>query len=218
MLQTEGVGTIRFHNDHTYDDDGGLSSDAGNSDDEGEFADIQDDSPPASKPNLDVQIPAKPPQLVIHAADSPGTPTQGDLPTALPTVVESTPKPSAGFSVPSSRFIPKMKIGRKFLSTAPASPAPVSPAIDAQGVLVSSAPTKNKFVRNWSSSSLSIKGSGNESPNASSTKSKSHFKFQGANDIVGIVLLEIQSASDLPRLNNSAFKFALFLVDWQNIH
>jgi phosphatidylserine decarboxylase len=213
VLQTEGVGTIRFNN-NTYDDDGGLSSDAGNSDDEGEFADVQEDNLPAPKPNLDVQIPAKPPQLVIHASDSPGTPTQGDLLTALPTVAEPTPKPSAGFSVPTPRFMPKMKLGRKFLSTAPASPAPVSPAIDAQGVPVPSAPpTRNKFVRNWSSSSLSIMGSGNESPSTSSTKLKSDFKFQGANDIVGIVLLEIQSASDLPRLNNSAFKLSLFLVD-----
>ena len=153
---------------------------------------------------------------MIHAvSNSPGTPTPGNLPTPTPTAVEPTPKASTGFSMPSARFMPKMKLGgKKFpgLSTAPASPAFASPAIDTQGVPVSSAPTKNKFVRNWSSGSGSASpsstGSGNESTNVSS-KLESDFKFQGANDIVGIVLLEIQSASDLPRLLNSAFDFFL---------
>jgi phosphatidylserine decarboxylase len=159
---------------------------------------------------------------VIQAvSNSPGTPTPGNLPTPTPTVVEPTPKASAGFSVPSARFMPKMKLGgKKFpgLSTAPASPALTSPAIDAQGIPVSAAPTKRKFVRNWSpgsgSPSLSAIGSGNESPNVSSTKLDAGFKFQGSNDIVGIVLLEIQNATDLPRLANSAFDFfLLFFVD-----
>ena len=213
----EGVGTVRSHNHDTYDDDGGLSSDAGNSDDEEDFTDAQEGQLPASKPILDVQIPPKPPQLVIHAVSgSPGTPTPGNLQTPTATAVEPTPKPSAGFSVPAPRFMPKMKLGKKFtgLSAAPASPAPISPGIDTQGVPVSSPPTKNKFVRNWSGSSHSTPGSGNESTIANPAKVKSGFKFHGANDIVGIVMLEIQNASNLPRLNNSAFIFSFaFLVD-----
>ncbi|KAF8808440.1 hypothetical protein BYT27DRAFT_7188951 [Phlegmacium glaucopus] len=205
---TEGVGTVRSHHLHSYDDDGGLSSDSGNSDDEAEFTDPQEGSPPASKPALDIHIPNKPPQLVIQSSPnpSPATPTPGNLPTPTPTVVEPTPKASSGFSVPTPRFMPKMKFGKKFsgLSPAPASPALNSPAIDAQGTLVSPAPSKKKFVRKWSSGSgspsTSTTGSGNESSNASSTKSD--FKFEGGNDIVGIVMLEIQSASDLPRLAN----------------
>jgi hypothetical protein len=63
--------------------------------------------------NLDAQIPnPKPPQLVIHpVTTSPGTPTQGNLPTPTPAAVEPTPKASAGFSVPSARFMPKIKLG-----------------------------------------------------------------------------------------------------------
>ena len=206
--QTEGVGTVRSHKYHAYHDDGGLSSDAGNSDDEGEFIDAQEDSTLASKPSLDIQIPTKPPQLVLPVvSNSPGTPTPGNLPTPTFTAVEPTPKASAGFSVPSARFMPKMKLGgKKFpgLSPTPASPALTSPAIDAQGNPVSSAPPKHKFVRSWSSGSGST-STLNESTNVSSAKLESGFKFQGANDIVGIVLLEIQSASDLPRLLNSAF-------------
>lgn len=75
--------------------------------------------------------------------------------------------------------MPKIKLGgKKFssLSTAPAFPALSSPAIDAQGVPVSSAPAKRKFVRNWSlgswSASVSSTGSGNDSTSVSSSKLK----------------------------------------------
>ncbi len=40
---------------------------------------------------------------------------------------------------------------------------------------------------------------------------KSNFEFEGANDIVGIVMLEKQSADDLPRLANSEFPSLLFV-------
>jgi phosphatidylserine decarboxylase len=155
--------------------------------------------------------------VIPSFSNSPGTPTPGNLPTPTLTTVEPTPKASAGFSVPSARFMPKMKLGvKKFpgLSSTPASPTLASPAIDAQGNPVSPAPTKHKFVRSWSSGSGST-SNGNESTNISSAKRESGYKFQGENDIVGIVLLEIQSASDLPRLLNSAFltSFSLSLVD-----
>ena len=203
--QTEGVGTVPSHYYHTYNDDGGLSSDDGNSDDEADEVDVQEVGPPPSKPT---NIPGKPPQLAINPIPiSPATPTPGNLPTPTPIIVEPTPKASAGFSVPTSHFIPKMKFGKKLgLSSSPASPALPSPGIDVQGVLVPP-PTRGKFVRNWSSGSLSSSavGSGNENSNSnsSSTNLKSVFKFEGGNDIVGIVMLEIQSASDLPRLPNS---------------
>jgi hypothetical protein len=52
ILQTEGVGAVRFQNHHTYDDDSRLSSDAGSSDDEGELTDSQEYNLPDSKPIL----------------------------------------------------------------------------------------------------------------------------------------------------------------------
>jgi phosphatidylserine decarboxylase len=43
---------------------------------------------------------------------------------------------------------------------------------------------------------------------ATATRTKSDFEFKGGtNDIVGLVMLEIQGADDLPRLANSAFFF-----------
>ena len=83
--QIEGVGPVRshhhHHHHHTYADDGGLSSDSGISDDEGEFTNPHESTPPTSKPILDMRIPTKPPQFVVHApSPSPPTPTPGNLP------------------------------------------------------------------------------------------------------------------------------------------
>ena len=87
---------------------------------------------------------------------------------------------------------------------------------------------RKKFGRNWSSRSGSLSPSGSASSGseggpsvpasgASTTgittlgagkQRGSDFEFQeGANDIVGIVMLEIQGADDLPWLANSTFFF-----------
>ena len=41
-------------------------------------------------------------------------------------------------------------------------------------------------------------------------RAESDFEFQGANDIVGIVMLEIQGADDLLRLANSTYYYYYF--------
>ena len=214
MFQTEGVGTVRVHHSLSYDDDGGLSSDPDNSDDEAEdFIDPEENNfLPVNSIHTFLSN-----HLKIHPIPhSPTTPTPENLPTPTPTTVERTPKASAGFFVPTPRFVPKLKLGKKFsgLSPMPTSPALTPLAIDAHGVLVSPASTKKKFARNWSSGSgppspspspsTSTTGSGHESSHhIASTKLKSAFKFEAGDDIVGFVMLEIQSASDLPRLKNS---------------
>ena len=94
---------------------------------------------------------------------------------------------------------------------------------------------RKKFGRSWSSSSGGGGGGGASSgsdtgavhaegvpvgPSSPSVETgsrmgwrrKSDFEFKGANDIVGIVMLEIQSADDLPRLANSKFLSVLFLL------
>jgi len=133
----------------------------------------------------------------------------------------------------SSRFIPK-KFVRKFSGLtggSSGSSQPSSPAVDIQGNLVppestkkrSSSAERKKFGRSWSSGSGS--GNGTASPSGSGSGSdsgaisrpaipalstggkrkKSDFEFKGTNDILGIVMLEIQSADDLPRLANSTY-------------
>jgi len=98
----------------------------------------------------------------------------------------------------------------------------------------SSSRERKKFGRSWSSgggvSSGSGASSGNETPvtpggttptpsTSLSTTSlgagkrlKSDYEFKGTNDIVGIVMLEIQGADDLPRLANSEFIFLSMLL------
>ncbi|KAF4622347.1 hypothetical protein D9613_009567 [Agrocybe pediades] len=148
--------------------------------------------------------------------DTPKASTAFSLPT--------TPQSSTSGS---SRFIPK-KFVRKFsgLTGGSGSSQPSSPAVDVQGNLVPPEPTskkrsasteRKKFGRSWSSSSGS--GNGTVSPSGSASGSdsgivqrpavtargkrkKSDFEFKGTNDILGIVMLEIQSADDLPRLAN----------------
>lgn len=51
---------------------------------------------------------------------------------------------------------------------------------------------KNKFRRSWSHQ----------------TQKKTDYNFSTENDIHGIVMLEIQGATDLPRLKNSELAFA----------
>jgi phosphatidylserine decarboxylase len=134
-------------------------------DDEAEFVDTSDTTPPSSsgssKTLFDIYIPPspttlssaglKPPfqlsELTIRSS-SPAMPTPGgNTPTPMP-MTEETPRASAGFAQPAphsgaARFIPK-KFVRKFsglpgsssVPSSPASPAIASPAVDAQGNLV----------------------------------------------------------------------------------
>ena len=142
------------------------------------------------------------------------------------------PTPHSG----AARFIPK-KFVRKFsglTGSSPASPALSSPAVDTQGNLVPPSPKtsekraasseRKKFGRKWSSRSDSLSPSGSASSGSDAgvaapgmvtgqtmARTKSDFELKGGtNDIVGIVMLEIQGADDLPRLANSAFFFSFF--------
>jgi phosphatidylserine decarboxylase len=126
--------------------------------------------------------------------------------------------------------------GSSSVPSSPASPAIASPAVDTQGNLVPPSPKKadkrsvsgerKKFGRNWSSRSGSLSPSGSASSGSeggtsvsgastagittlgAGKRAESDFEFQeGANDIVGIVMLEIQGADDLPRLANSTYYY-----------
>jgi len=62
-IQTEGVGTIRSNPGIHFADDGGLSSDNDDSDEETDFVDTSDTTPSPSaspKPLLDIYIPPSP--------------------------------------------------------------------------------------------------------------------------------------------------------------
>ncbi|KAF5374521.1 hypothetical protein D9615_009031 [Tricholomella constricta] len=104
---TEGVGTIRSHQAGlAFQDDGGLSSDEGDSDSEDDFADTPDDTHPHTS-LLDIYTPPKsqPPVLTVQPS-SPQSEAQSKTPTAslagVLTPTTATPTASPITKPPSS--------------------------------------------------------------------------------------------------------------------
>ncbi|KAF9029454.1 hypothetical protein BDZ89DRAFT_1101522 [Hymenopellis radicata] len=186
---TEGVGTIRSYSGapnllvDDYEDDGGISSDSSSedSDDEDEeddFVDAPDELDvltPIAAPSSSPSTPPKTPNLAI----TPPSPTF----TLSPNQV-STPK------VKSPTFM-RMKFTRR----------------SSGGSLVSSG-TSTPLLRritSFPSPSLSRKSttSGEDSGvKGRRERKKKPYSISSPNDIVGIVMLEIKGADDLPRLKN----------------
>lgn len=214
LSQTEGIGTIRSYQSGPQFEDDGLSSDEGesNSDDEGEDG-------AAGPPISDLYIPSTPrqPTSDIHhpqphrAATSPATPTQAAL--AKTPVAPKPPSPSLpSFSIPG---IPKILSRRSPVRSAsldasgsssasssiPATPAASSgratpPSTQPSGTATPtprpSGTGKSKFRKSW----------GPKNTRGYNFSASSH-------DIVGIVMLEVQGASDLPKLKNSKCRRSL---------
>ncbi|KAL0953106.1 hypothetical protein HGRIS_004377 [Hohenbuehelia grisea] len=196
---TEGVGTVRSHqNGLDFVDDGGLSSDndSDDSDDEDSSTPLSSLYTPPGQSNMTpsssstqsdgrLAVPQqeglKPPLTELSL--SPGTPS-----TPTPSSISKTPTP--GTAKPSSSFIPKIiklpRRGSSKDSSMTESPLP-SPALS--GLSTPTTASSKKFGK----SSTSI---------AAAAKKKGDYSLEAANDIVGIVMLEIQSADDLPRLKN----------------
>jgi phosphatidylserine decarboxylase len=238
--QTEGVGTIRSNkfNIGALQDDGGLSSDTEDSDDEDEFVDASDITPPLASPLLS-RSPAEMQftegvsgraALLSISVNSPDTPTPGAIPTPVPNIgmVEPTPKASAGFAahtIASGRFNPK-NIVRKLSGITGSTPPPHSPVVESPSNLVNAPPpmmrsaSKDRRLfgkRGSSSSSGASSGTENTVPSATTPttplsalsvlgagkRKESHYEYKKGQDIVGIVMLEIQGADNLPKWANS---------------
>ncbi|KAI0771332.1 phosphatidylserine decarboxylase-domain-containing protein [Trametes elegans] len=200
---TEGIGTIRSNQEGPQFQDDGLSSDEGetNSEDEDE-----EGVPTAQLSNL--YIP--PSQGFVSesaliqqpspraAAETPVTPT----PAAAAKTPQASKPPSPGFSIPkmfpkrgstprslsfdSSTTIPGSSSAAASAPGTPSATGPLSPSLSGGATPTLRPPTsaqKSKFRKSWGS------------------KAKA-YNFNAANDILGIVMLEIQGAKDLPKLKN----------------
>jgi phosphatidylserine decarboxylase len=221
-FQTEGIGTLRSHlTGPAFEDDGGISSDE---DDNDSDDDDDDDIPLPQLSRLYIPPP------MIHIDISPG-PVQDMTPgTARPSpVVElATHMPVTPTASSTSRSkLPKLFIRRPPLSTRPSyeeAPTPTLLAVDVAipSILVAPPPSTatgnvspvpppspipSHFGHRRSASAGSV-------PTMSTTAKQrlkrswamsknAGYNFSAANDIVGIVMLEIQGATDLPRLKNS---------------
>ncbi|KAF9534069.1 phosphatidylserine decarboxylase-domain-containing protein [Crepidotus variabilis] len=225
---TEGVGTVRSSQGgrNDYEDDGGLSSDSEDEDEDEEFVDASDTSLPTTvtTPQLsDLQIPQtstpdsypssgqlKPPELTVEPT-TPETPT-ADQPTPLPGP-ETTPKPGQSFVAPTptstgGKFNPKNFV-RKLSGLTSSSSASHPDSVGAPATKRSASRERKVFGRSKSSGTSTTLGESSTpvtptSPMAlgAGKRTKSDYEFKGGNDILGIVMLEVQGADDLPRLAN----------------
>ncbi|KAI0671294.1 phosphatidylserine decarboxylase-domain-containing protein [Trametes maxima] len=211
---TEGIGTIRSNQEGPQYEDDGLSSDEGgtNSEDEDEDGAGAQGASPSQLANL--YIPPSPSQGYVDISEPPRVIEQPSPRPAVETPVTPTPAavaktpmaskpPSPGFSIP--KMFPKRGSTPRSLSvdsttgsiggasanagsTAVNTPLPLSPSpsgglTPTQTARPQPDQRKSKFRKSWGA------------------KTKD-FNFNAANDIMGIVMLEIQGARDLPRLKN----------------
>ncbi|CAL1717452.1 unnamed protein product [Somion occarium] len=213
---TEGIGTIRSNESGPRFEDDGLSSDEGDTDTEDEDEEVATPSrstlahlyveppapsrevtitPSASAPTISRQTPEiqQPKPLSASESTPPITPTQGAI-LKTPTAVKP---PSPGFSIP--RIFPRRPTSTRSssidstmmaasvggTSTQPTSlipsvstPTPRPPATPA-------GEKQKRFRKSWAA----------KHPSAG-------YHFNAAHDIMGIVMLEIKGATDLPKLRN----------------
>jgi len=203
------VGTIRSRQGGPladFQDTGGLSSDEDDDDDD-DFVDARSE-PQSPNPSHTAIESLTPPPAVITVT-SPTTPTTESSPkTTL--VTTSTPGKSG--------FIPRMKFPRKIsgltasLSSSNNNIPPVDLTNTATGISYVTKPNKKCQVRKRTGNSAATintagvgVGHAAESLSLPPMKKKrgTGYQYAGGNDIIGIVMLEVQGAEDLPRLRNS---------------
>ncbi|THG96606.1 hypothetical protein EW026_g5254 [Hermanssonia centrifuga] len=197
---TEGIGTVRSHQGGPEFEDDGLSSDEGesNSDEEEEdtltLSKLYD--PPQAIENPSEQLTVKPVAQPFAPAESPTTPTP--LSTVKTPVSVKPPSPSftkkflrrpsskRSASVDSSTFTATIptSISSPALSSGMTTPMAVSSPPSGVVTPMPRPPAGKRFRKSWS-------------------QKNTNFNFSaGNNDIIGIVMLEIKGAKDLPKLRN----------------
>lgn len=184
LLQTQGIGTIRSNQSGSEYEDDGLSSDEAECQD-GSASDDEDDAEPkTATPDRDgIFVPGY--RLTLPDL----TPV-----TATPPSVPPPAQPGRSFR-PS---IPKILSRRSTQSPASSST-----------VIVANTPSQSSSSR--SSVATTTGGKKKRLPGPWSGQKSGAFEFDADNDIVGIVMLEIHGASDLPRWRNSEL-FLPFII------
>ncbi|KAJ8488862.1 hypothetical protein ONZ45_g13809 [Pleurotus djamor] len=205
---TEGVGTVRSHQTMDFEDNGGLSFDS--DDKEGKDYVTPSSTVPSSPPSESeasskqpTPWKAVPPALDLTDPAMPTMPTVSSLnktPVPVPVTAGATPVPTTA----KSGFIPRMKFTKRLSSHASSSTSsptvstpstPSTPEVSGLSTPVSSLPmdVATKEVAKRKMKTRRFKKGG---------KSTGEYSLGAENDIVGIVMLEIQKAEDLPRLKN----------------
>jgi phosphatidylserine decarboxylase len=177
ISQTRGIGTIRSNQQGPEYEDDGLSSDEADGQ-EGEASDDENEIEPKSS------IPDE--SNAFTPRDHSSSP---DLtPTPSPTAASLPPTQHGKYFLPS---IPKILTRRPVRRTGTPSDTSSSPQSQSTSSLrQSSRPTPTPGKRK-------------KIPGPWHGQTSGDFEFEADNDIMGIVMLEIHSATDLPRLRNS---------------
>ncbi|OCH86472.1 hypothetical protein OBBRIDRAFT_838129 [Obba rivulosa] len=187
---TEGIGTVRSTSGGPAYEDDGLSTD------EGELSETdEEDIPLSSSLNQLYIAPISPASEPVLASPQPRAapveiPSRPTPPSSQKTPVgHKPPSPSLAFNIP--KIFPKRGANVRSLSM-DATKMPVIPPSPSPGLLSSTPPQtprpqtqqqKSKFRKSW-------------------TAKKTDYNLNAENDVMGIVMLEIQGATDLPRLKN----------------
>ncbi|KAF8486476.1 phosphatidylserine decarboxylase-domain-containing protein [Russula ochroleuca] len=172
---TQGIGTIRSHQHGPEYEDDGLSSDDADGQD-GEASDDEDETEPKSSTPDDLNVFT--PQSQSSSPDL--------TPTPSPTAASLSPAQQARYFLPS---IPKILTRRPVRRTS--APPDTSPSPQAQ-------PTSTSRLSSVTTPTARRK----KIPGPWNGQKSGAFELEADNDIVGIVMLEIHSATDLPRLRN----------------
>ncbi|KAJ2911980.1 hypothetical protein MD484_g8436, partial [Candolleomyces efflorescens] len=191
---TEGVGTVRSNGGLDFADDGGLSSsDSEDDEDEDEdetFVDALDSTEP-------ITLSSSPrPEDGFKSPDTPTPANTAPTPTAAstPQLAAPTPKLSTG-------FIPKMKFPRKLSSRSSSTPTSTTSTSSSTVGTPGPSPLPTPILEAAPTDAGEKKA--RKASGVKKSKSKAEYQFEGGKDIVGIVMLEIQSAEDLPWLRNT---------------
>jgi phosphatidylserine decarboxylase len=171
---TQGIGTIRSHQSGPEYEDDGLSSDEADGQ-ECEASDNEDETEPKPSTIGDSNV----------FAAEPRSASPDLTPTPSPTAASLPPPQSTRYFLPS---IPKILSRR--------SPQPTATPPD------TAASTPSQSSSRQSSGTPATGGKRKKIPGPWSGQKNEAFELEADNDIVGIVMLEIHGATDLPRLRN----------------
>ncbi|KIY68538.1 hypothetical protein CYLTODRAFT_421485 [Cylindrobasidium torrendii FP15055 ss-10] len=179
---TEGVGTVRSSHYVPYEDDGGISSDS-----DSDYSNEEEDEDEDEEEFVDaMQTPPKTPGTPAAAPDVEITPASPSSLTQTPNTPTPAMRPSP---TPRSPSFMRLKFPRRNTGNSGTS-SPTS-TVDEDQPKEDVKEKKKRFRKSFPSPvSVGRKRKGKE------------FKLPGPNDIVGIVMLEIKSAEDLPKLSN----------------
>ncbi|KAL5525526.1 hypothetical protein ACEPAG_6862 [Sanghuangporus baumii] len=202
---TEGIGTVRSNDAIPAYEDDGLSSDEGSEDE-------YEDDEREEYEGLPIRIEGSPPGTPAPASSS-GTETPKAESTPVPGVNVIAPSPTAGLPPPvvAPVYVSKPSLGAKIPRVFKKRPSlPTTPSTDsgvssASSVTGTPSPASSSFSRPSTpgTPSASAPGSAKRSKFPRKWKSrKADFNFNAAHDILGIVMLEIKGATDLPKLKN----------------